>query len=113
MDELRPFTYLELFERRDEVRFPGQMFPLHLNKERQAVWEDIKLSGTEAYKLRKAQEDSENEVERMTDEELLDLVSLGGVVVEKEDIDELVKEQMEKEDEFEARLNDPNAQPIN
>ena len=109
VNEMRPFTYQELFERRDEIRFPEQTFAMHLSPERQVRWEEIKMEGIEAERKKRTGEDLETEAERMNDDELYDIIVKGGVVIDEAEVDGFVKDQMEQDEEFRATMANPKS----
>ena len=116
-EHLKPFTYAELYAKRDEIRYPGQMFPAHINAERTQNYEAYKREGAEAARLRSAGQDLSNEATQMTDEELLEIINVGGVALTNEDLEKMAdaalnnEQDVEEEEKGNSRKPKPQKKP--
>lgn len=114
-EELRDYTYEELYARRDQIRYPGQMFPATMSQEKIDNYNMYKKEGEEAERMRRAGQDVTNIASTMTDEELLEVINLGGVAMTNEDLDKMVQSVGADDDEPEEidsrRSNKPQKKP--
>lgn len=110
-ETMEPFTYAELFARRDEIRYPGQTFPAHINAEYRDSYELYKKEGAEAARLRDAGQDLTNEATKMTDEELLEIINIGGVAMTGEDLDKMADAAMSDETQVEDDTSGSTRKP--
>lgn len=114
-EELRDYTYEELYARRDQIKFPDQKFPATMEQDRLDRYKELKIEGEEAERLRRAGLDKTNIASTMSDEELLEVINMGGVAMSSEDLDRMVQsvgeDKEEEEDLTSRRSNKPQKKP--